>query len=98
GSYGALFWINQASETGDPRPFPSLPADTYYAGGFDGQSVVIIPSRQLVVVRLGQTPNGADWDLEQHLAPLLPILAERPETEFDPNQPVLLDLKLPPGL
>jgi CubicO group peptidase (beta-lactamase class C family) len=34
-----------------------LPADTYWMQGHDGQSVAIIPSKQLVVVRLGLTPH-----------------------------------------
>ncbi|MHA4866463.1 serine hydrolase domain-containing protein [Duganella sp. PWIR1] len=34
-----------------------LPADTYWMEGHDGQSIAIIPSQQLVVVRLGLTPH-----------------------------------------
>lgn len=33
-----------------------LPTDTYWMEGHDGQTVAIIPSEQLVVVRLGLTP------------------------------------------
>ncbi|MBZ9675853.1 serine hydrolase domain-containing protein [Mesorhizobium sp. ES1-1] len=33
-----------------------LPSDTYWMEGHDGQTVAIIPSEQLVVVRLGLTP------------------------------------------
>ena len=33
-----------------------LPKDTYWMEGHDGQTVTIIPSEQLVVVRLGLTP------------------------------------------
>lgn len=35
-----------------------LPQDDYWFQGFDGQYVIIIPSRDLVIVRLGFTPNG----------------------------------------
>ncbi|EEF26891.1 conserved hypothetical protein [Ricinus communis] len=34
-----------------------LPADTYWMEGHDGQSIAIVPSQQLVVVRLGLTPH-----------------------------------------
>jgi CubicO group peptidase (beta-lactamase class C family) len=34
-----------------------LPADTYWMLGHDGQSIAVVPSKQLVVVRLGLTPS-----------------------------------------
>jgi CubicO group peptidase (beta-lactamase class C family) len=44
--YGGLFWVN-----GDgARPIPN---DAYMMLGAGGQSVTIIPSHELVVVRLG---------------------------------------------
>jgi CubicO group peptidase (beta-lactamase class C family) len=44
--YGGLFWVNGA------RQHP-LPRDSYYMLGAGGQITMIIPSRDLVVVRLG---------------------------------------------
>lgn len=44
--YGGFFWIN-----GDER-FP-IPKDAYYMAGAGGQFTIIIPSHDLVVVRLG---------------------------------------------
>ena len=35
----------------------NLPADAYWMEGHDGQSIAIVPSQQLVVVRLGLTPH-----------------------------------------
>jgi CubicO group peptidase (beta-lactamase class C family) len=44
--YGGFFWIN-----GD-RTFP-VPTEAYYMSGAGGQTVLIIPSHDLVVVRIG---------------------------------------------
>ncbi|WP_298093000.1 serine hydrolase, partial [uncultured Sphingomonas sp.] len=38
-----------------------LPADTYWMLGHDGQSIAIVPSRRLVVVRMGLTPRRAGY-------------------------------------
>jgi len=50
--YGAFFWIN-----GDDS-FP-VPRDAYYMAGAGGQIALIIPSHDLVVVRLGHYRGGA---------------------------------------
>lgn len=53
-NYGYQFWLNGYSKK-DPRQraFPAVPSDMYYADGFGGQGIYIIPSKSLVVVRLG---------------------------------------------
>ena len=59
GMYGAQFWLNAGSPGNpDDRSFPDVPVDAYYANGFDGQIVFIIPSKDLVVVRLGLTQGS----------------------------------------
>jgi CubicO group peptidase (beta-lactamase class C family) len=61
GGYGAGWWLN-AGEPGDPaqRMWPSLPRDAYAARGKSGQYVVVVPSAQLVVVRLGLSQAEGD--------------------------------------
>lgn len=49
--YGAHWWLN-AGEDGERR-MPSVPSDAFWASGNEGQQVVVIPSEELVVVRLG---------------------------------------------
>lgn len=52
--YGYQFWLNGLSEN-DPtqRWYPDVPADMFFADGYGGQDVYVIPSKKLVVVRLG---------------------------------------------
>lgn len=54
GRYGAHWWLN-AGDPGDSstRQWPGLPADAYAARGYAGQWVLVVPSAELVVVRLG---------------------------------------------
>jgi len=42
----------------------------------DGQVVAMVPSRALVVVRLGLTKRGGDWDPARNLAPLVNAFPE----------------------
>jgi CubicO group peptidase (beta-lactamase class C family) len=53
-NYGYQFWLNGMDKK-DPskRKYPDVPADMYYADGYGGQDIYIIPSKGLVVVRLG---------------------------------------------
>lgn len=70
-SYGAHFWLNAEPVDGtDPR-WPSAPRDTYYMSGFQGQYVVIIPSQDLVIVRLGFANDPNDGGMDQMLAGII---------------------------
>lgn len=52
--YGATFWLMNRSE--------GIPADTISANGNRGQYVVIVPSRNIVIVRRGEDPTGKRFD------------------------------------
>jgi CubicO group peptidase (beta-lactamase class C family) len=58
--YGALIWLNLGEE-GNPEnvQFPGLPHEAIIFSGFEENYVVIIPSKKLVVVRLGVTHNDS---------------------------------------
>lgn len=65
GEYGAQFWLN-AGNPSDPaqRTFPDVPSDMFYASGYQGQNLFIIPSENLVVVKLSlSTGNETDDNL-----------------------------------
>ena len=62
--YGATFWLFNKSE--------GIPADAISANGNRGQYVVIVPSRNIVIVRRGEDPTGARFD---HVAFTRDVLA-----------------------
>ncbi|TKT74133.1 serine hydrolase [Aquamicrobium sp. LC103] len=51
-----------------------VPGDTFWALGHDGQSVAVIPSRELVVVRLGLTPSDLGYKRQALTAALVAAL------------------------
>jgi CubicO group peptidase (beta-lactamase class C family) len=55
--YGYQIWLNAGGDTSVKR-FPAAPADMYYADGFESQLIFVIPSKKLVVVRLGLTQHN----------------------------------------
>lgn len=52
GKYGAQFWKQNDEE------YPNVPKDMYFADGFQGQRIFIIPSKNIVVVRFGLANKG----------------------------------------
>lgn len=62
-TYGAGFWLTP--ETGTGTPSRALiagrnPADAFSAQGRDGQVILIVPSQDLVIVRLGLLGGGRE--------------------------------------
>jgi CubicO group peptidase (beta-lactamase class C family) len=47
GTYGAQFWLNAEKQ------FKEVPANMYFADGYQGQRVYILPDQDLVIVRFG---------------------------------------------
>lgn len=45
-----------------PKPDAAMPSDTFILSGHDGQAVFVIPSMDLVVVRLGLTPRSTGYE------------------------------------
>jgi CubicO group peptidase (beta-lactamase class C family) len=70
GEYGFQFWLNAGDKEGN-RKYPHAPEDMYCADGFESQFIFIIPSKKMVIVRLGLTQHhnfDADHFLQEILA------------------------------
>jgi len=52
GEYGAHFWLNAGGV------YPNVPKDLFSCNGYQGQRVFIIPSKDIVIVRMGLTENS----------------------------------------
>jgi CubicO group peptidase (beta-lactamase class C family) len=58
--YGATMWLF--------GPKQGLPQGSYAAQGNRGQYVMVIPSKKLVVVRRGEDPGSARFDIAKFAA------------------------------
>jgi CubicO group peptidase (beta-lactamase class C family) len=61
GKYGAQFWLNAGGK------FPDVPRDMYYCSCYQGQMVAIIPSLDMVIVRMGLREEGQGFDFNGFL-------------------------------
>ena len=70
--YGAQLWVKVPEPFNDRDPHAvAMPADAFHAVGHEGQFVSVVPSRQLVVVRLGLSRPESAWNHEAFLARVL---------------------------
>jgi CubicO group peptidase (beta-lactamase class C family) len=76
GSYGGLFWLNAVSADApqDTWAYPQAPADTYSAEGHWGQDIFVVPSLELVVVRVGDD-RGEMFDSGSNLGLTIAAIA-----------------------
>ena len=70
GWYGGHFWLNAGGR------YPDAPRDIYSMDGFQAQRVFIIPSEDLVIVRLGLTYHEPDFDFNAFVSGIIDILNE----------------------
>ncbi len=67
GQYGAHIWLQKKD-----GKFPNIPEDMFLIDGFQGQRVFVIPSKKLVVVRLGYSMKN--FDMNEFLEDILNTL------------------------
>jgi CubicO group peptidase (beta-lactamase class C family) len=73
--YGGFFWLNR----GPRATRMPVPEDAYFMAGAGGQKTIIVPSRDLVVVRIGHFSGAAksQISLDQTLSALMELVPER---------------------
>jgi CubicO group peptidase (beta-lactamase class C family) len=69
GQYGAQIWLQKKD-----GKYPEIPEDMFLIDGFQGQRVFVIPSKKLVVVRMGYSMKN--FDMNQFLMDILSTLPE----------------------
>ncbi|MGU7770129.1 serine hydrolase domain-containing protein [Burkholderia sp. MR1-5-21] len=70
--FGAHLWVKVPEPFNDSDPHaPALPADAFHAVGHEGQFVSVVPSRQLVIVRLGLSRPESAWNHEAFVSRVL---------------------------
>jgi CubicO group peptidase (beta-lactamase class C family) len=69
GAYGrGQLWLRGPSGTREEDAALGIPGDAFWANGHDGQTVTVIPSRKLVVVRMGLTPDKLGYRPQKMVA------------------------------
>ncbi len=77
-NYGAQVWLNGFKPDRSARTFPDLPADSYAPQGYNGQSLLIVPSRRAVILRMGWTTGAVPFDMNPWFGPILAALPHSP--------------------
>ncbi|WP_274424438.1 serine hydrolase domain-containing protein [Chelativorans sp. YIM 93263] len=81
GDYGRGLWMHGPRVTTPPDQHQDtgfdLPDDAYWMIGHDGQTITIIPSRDLVVVRMGLTPTILAYKPQSLVEAVVKALDER---------------------
>lgn len=76
GCYGAHWWLKISREFGGETPAAGrVPPDAFHAFGHEGQCLTIVPSRDVVIVRLGLSIDVSAWDHAAFVAEVLDAIA-----------------------
>ena len=70
-AYGYLWWLNGKSSYHLPQTqlqfngsiIPSAPSDMYCALGKNDQKIYVVPSKKLVIIRMGEVADGVNFAL-----------------------------------
>ncbi len=71
GNYAGTFWLKESSPE---NALTSVPSDVFFADGFLGQRIYIVPSKKLVVVRMGY--GMSNFNMNNFLEEIIKTLPE----------------------
>ena len=64
-AYGGFWWLNEPIEaSGNRLPYPNLPESALIAMGYRGQTLVVMPSKNIIIVRLAS--DGLETKIDRH--------------------------------
>lgn len=76
-AYGAHWWLKLSPELGGQTEFArAVPAGSFHALGHEGQCLSVIPSRNLVILRLGLSIDIRAWNHARFLSEILAAVPE----------------------
>jgi CubicO group peptidase (beta-lactamase class C family) len=75
GVYGAHLWLNREPKADQLAPIPGGPHSAFCLWGNGGQMVVVVPTRDLVIVRLGVTQTMTFRAVTQAMAAVVATVA-----------------------
>ncbi len=69
--FGSHFWLKLPKEYASADTSNRLPEDAFHAVGHEAQFITVIPSRELVIVRLGLSRFASAWQHDKFLSKVL---------------------------
>jgi CubicO group peptidase (beta-lactamase class C family) len=76
GMYGGQIWLNKGDSRSESPLFKDCPRDLFLAQGFAGQFIVVVPSKNAVLLRFGWSLGGSWFDINERFCPLLKTLPD----------------------
>lgn len=87
--YGYLWWVNRnAFATNEARRFETAPSDMFSANGALNRRCFVVPSMQLVITRLGDSPGAKNKGFDRQFWKLISAAAP-PEKNATEKKPTL---------
>jgi len=75
--YGRGLWLNRTVPgVRELRPFPSVPEDAFLAIGHWGQFIIVVPSRDVVIVRAGDERDEHALDIDRFVKLALALVGD----------------------
>lgn len=83
-SYGSYWWLNYKLPMNKHRPYPNAPQDMYQAMGFRGQTLAVIPSLNMIILRMGSDGRKPKQKVKRDK--MYKLLFNAMGLDFNPNR------------